>query len=97
MRVLLTGLIQYDASTYALQQIDAVGRQEGRVLELLGQNLLLQRVAALALEGRFAREHVVEQDAERPEIGGAAVGLALDHLGRHVLYRRGWSELRSAR
>ena len=38
-----------------------------------------------ALKGRSAREHLVQQDAERPPIGRAGATTTADHLGRCVL------------
>ena len=40
---------------------------------------------AVALEGRAAAEHLVEDDAEAVDVGAGVDRLALDLLGRHVL------------
>mmetsp|Transcript_54283 Transcript_54283/g.168043 ORF Transcript_54283/g.168043 Transcript_54283/m.168043 type:complete len:252 (-) Transcript_54283:59-814(-) len=51
------------------------------------QDLLVDAEGVLVVERRVPREHLEEQDAQRPPVHGAAVALALDDLGREVLRR----------
>lgn len=42
--------------------------EERRILNLLGQNLLLQHAAVLGAEGRIAGQHLEQQDANAPPV-----------------------------
>ena len=56
-------------------------------LEVAAADLLEEHVAVAAVEGRQARQHLVEQRAEAPPVDSAPVARAVQHLRREVLGR----------
>ena len=73
---------------HALQQIRYVfAKMAGHVVVLSHDDLPGELMETLGVEGRLERAHLVEQDAEGPDVGLEAVGLGLDDLGRQVVGR----------
>ena len=61
-------------------------QQRTWILQLATDNLFLQLVPALCVEGWHASEHLKQQDAHAPPVHIFAVPLAVDHLRSHVLH-----------
>ena len=56
-----------------------------REMQGLREDLSVHLVGVLVVEGREARQHLVEQDAQRPPVDRLGVALAEQQLGREVL------------
>lgn len=73
---------------HALQQIRYVFAKMARhVVVLSHDDLSRELMETLRVERWLERAHLVEEDAEGPDVGFEAVGLRLNNLGREVVRR----------
>lgn len=92
-----------DASTYAGDQVESLGTDDGRfargeVGELIGalEDGVGERRVGLAAERSFAEEELVRDHAERPPIDRGEVTTLRQHFRSHVSHRSGHARQRPA-
>mmetsp|Transcript_75710 Transcript_75710/g.202622 ORF Transcript_75710/g.202622 Transcript_75710/m.202622 type:complete len:428 (+) Transcript_75710:366-1649(+) len=77
------------AREQALEQRVYGGREPRRQRQLLAQNVVVQHLAVVVVEGVLPRAHLPRQRAQRPPVDLGAVRRLLQLLGRHVELRPG--------
>mmetsp|Transcript_4360 Transcript_4360/g.11304 ORF Transcript_4360/g.11304 Transcript_4360/m.11304 type:complete len:212 (+) Transcript_4360:158-793(+) len=66
-------------------EVTRVRLKVARELELAREDLLVDPEGVLVVKRRVARQHFVDEDAERPPVHRLSVPFGLDDLGREVL------------
>mmetsp|Transcript_77581 Transcript_77581/g.240356 ORF Transcript_77581/g.240356 Transcript_77581/m.240356 type:complete len:268 (+) Transcript_77581:2-805(+) len=69
----------------ALDEVLGLDVEVPREVDAAREHLLVDAEGVLVVEGRVARQHLEDEDAQGPPVHGAAVALGLDDLRRQVL------------